>query len=266
METKKNSLWIRLMVVVTFVAMVAVNALANTLPLNGIDTGAVSNAYPNLFAPAAYTFAIWGAIYVLLGTYTLYALGLFHSRDNPTDGKLLRRVGIVFSISSLINAAWIFSWHYLVIPVSMVLMVLLLICLIYIRHTLQTQDLGLREKLFIRLPFSIYLGWITVATIANATTLLVSLKWDGFGMSESLWTVIMLAVGAVIGIATAIRYKDAAYNLVLIWAYTGILVKHASAQGFAHQYPAVIIAAWVCIALFVLSLTYVIIRPRRKAA
>ena len=264
MQKESSGLWIKLLVVVTFVAMVTVNALANILPINGIGTGAVSDSYPNLFAPAGLTFAIWGLIYFLLAAYTLYQLGLFRGKDKQEYAGLLRKTGIVFSVSSLANTTWIFSWHYKIIPLSMVLMAILLICLIDIMHIINAQELSSREKFFVRLPFSVYFGWITIATIANTTTLLVSLGWNGFGLSQSLWTIIVLAVGMVIGVLTTIRFKDIAYGLVLIWAYAGILIKHTSAAGFTNQYPNVIIAVAVCMVAFVGSALYVLIVRIKK--
>lgn len=246
-------------VAVTFLAMIAVNALGNILPINGQNTGEISDAYPNLFAPAGYTFSIWGLIYLLLGAYTLYQLGLFHGGQRTVKSSLLYRTGFYFSISSVANAAWIFSWHYRLIPVSMLLMVVILVCLIIINQGFNHQLFTGREQFFIRLPFSVYFGWITVATIANATTLLVSLNWDGFGLSDQTWTVIMLAVGMLIGIATLLKNRDIAYGLVLVWAYGGILQKHMSAAGFGGQYPAVMLTAAVCIALFLISDIYVFV-------
>lgn len=266
METKRNNGLIKLFVVLTFIAMVTVNALSAALPINGITPGEVSDSYPNLFAPAGITFSIWGLIYLLLAGYTLYQLGLFRGRDKAVNQDLLRKTGIVFSVSSLVNVAWIFSWHYRVLPLSMLLMVLLLICLIDIRHIIHAQKLSAREKLFVQLPFSVYFGWITVATIANATTLLVSLGWEGFGVSEPIWTIAALMAGVLIGASVAIRFKDIAYGLVLIWAYSGILLKHLQPSGFGGSYSDVILAIIVCIALLIVSVLYVIFVRRRKAA
>ncbi|MEL7656266.1 MAG: tryptophan-rich sensory protein [Bacillota bacterium] len=264
MQKDSSGFWVKLLVVVTFVAMITVNALANILPINGIGTGAVSDFYPNLFAPAGLTFAIWGLIYLLLAAYTLYQLGVFRRKYKKEYGGLLRKTGIVFSVSSLANTAWIFSWHYKIIPLSMALMAILIICLIAIMHIINGQELSFGEKIFIRLPFSVYFGWITVATIANATTLLVSLGWNGFGLSQSLWTMIVLAVGMVIGVIATIRFKDIAYGLVLIWAYAGILIKHTSASGFANQYMDVIITVAVCMAVFIASVLFVLISRKNK--
>ena len=265
MEKKNTNLPLKLFVVITFIIMVTVNALSALLPINGITPGEVSDSYPNLFAPAGITFSIWSLIYLLLAAYTLYQLCLFRGKEKKINESLLHKTGIVFSISSLVNAAWIFSWHYRIIPLSMVLMVCLLICLIDITAIINAQSLSPREKLLIRLPFSVYFGWITVATIANATALLVSLGWNGFVIPESVWAIIILAVGALIGTATLLRFSNIAYGLVLVWAYTGILIKHTTASGFGGQYPGVIFTASICMALFALTIIYTLIKkPQGK--
>lgn len=253
---------IKILVTISFLLMVAVNALADIIPINGVNTGEVSNSYPNLFAPAGFTFAIWGLIYLLLAGYTVYQLGFF-SKAVETNANLLNKVGIYFSVSSIANAAWIFAWHFFMIPLSMLLMIVILLCLIVIVQTIKKEQLSWLGKFLIKVPFSIYFGWITVATIANMTTLLVSLGWDGFGVSEVAWAVIMISVGAIIGITVLLNNKDAAYGLVFIWAYAGILMKHISAKGFAGQYSAVITAVAVCIIGITIAEIITII-PRAK--
>jgi hypothetical protein len=253
MESTPNVRTLKIVTVVTFLAMIIVNALANILPINGLETGQVSDSYPNLFAPAGLTFAIWGVIYLLLLGYTLYQIGLFQKDQSASAASLLNRVNVLFSLSSIANAAWIFAWHYRSIPLSMLLMVVILVCLILINQATHSVQLSVREKAFIRLPFSVYFGWITVATIANATTLLVDSGWNGWGISEPLWAVIIIAVGLIIGVATMLKKRDIAYGLVLIWAYLGILIKHVSAGEFAGQYLAVIITVTVCLVLLVLA-------------
>lgn len=252
-------------VALTFLIMVAVNALANILPIGGKNTGQISDSYPNLFAPAGLTFSIWGLIYLLLAGYTVYQLGLFQKEKSILRDGLLTKVGVLFSISSAANAIWIFAWHYEILTASMMLMVVILVCLILINQILSKETLPPSEKLFVRLPFSVYFGWITVATIANATTLLVSTGFDGLGMTDAAWTVIMIFAGALIGTATMLRNRDAAYGLVIIWAYAGIIIKHTSAAGFDGQYPQVIAAAGICIALLAISGAYILIRGRKNA-
>jgi hypothetical protein len=249
METGKRGIKGKIWVALTFVIMVGVNYLANALPINGLNTGAVSDSYKNLFAPAGITFAIWGLIYLLLLLYTVYQFGAFQPKDSDRSA-LFEKVGGLFATSSLANAAWIYSWHYKYIILSAVLMAVILVCLIKISGIIYKETLTKREKIFIRLPFSVYFGWITVATIANITVLLVSLKWDGFGYSESLWTMAVLATGMLIGAVTMIRRMDMAYGFVLIWAYSGILLKHLSQSGFAGKYPDIITAVIGCLVAF----------------
>ena len=217
---------IKTLMSVSFLLMIVVNVLANVLPLGGRTTGAISDHYANLFAPAGYTFAIWGLIYLLCAVHVLYQLGIFRGRGAGSNEKLLRQVAILFSVTSLANTAWIFFWHYDNIPMAMAMTGTMLVMLIAIMALTRRQSLAAREKLLIRLPFSAYFGWITVATIANATVLLVALGWDRWGLSESFWTVVVLIAGVLIGAAWIHRAKDLAYGLVLIWAYAGILVKH----------------------------------------
>jgi hypothetical protein len=260
---------VKALVAFTYVAMIAVNVLANALPINGRTTGAISDAYQNLFAPAGLTFAIWGVIYLLLGAHMLYQLGLFHSPDDkggPGESRrvaLLERVGVLFSLSSLANVAWILSWHFDLILLSTLLLATMLVLLILITRTILAADLSPRDRAFVRLPFSVYFGWLTVATIANITVWLVSIGWDGFGISESTWAVVIIAVGAVIGTAVILRDRDIAYGLVLVWAYVGIWIKHTSNTGFNGGYPAVIATALVGVAAFVVA-SAVAIRRRRS--
>lgn len=265
MDVEKTKTPIRILVIITFLGMIAVNALANIIPINGQTTGQVSDAYPNLFAPAGFTFAIWGLIYFTLAAYVLYQFGFFQSRKNKTKAVLLDKIGLYFSISSIANTAWVFAWHYHKILLSMFLMIVILVCLIVINQIINKEQFLLRENIFINIPFSIYFGWITVATIANATVLLVGLGWDRFGISEVGWTVIVILFGAIISITTMLKNKNFVYGLVIIWAYTGILIKHISSMGFSGQYSAVIYTVMFSIAiLFMVVVNIIISKIKQK--
>jgi cell division protein FtsW (lipid II flippase) len=257
---------IKAVVLLTYLAMIATNALANALPLNGRLTGDVSNAYPSLFTPAGVTFSIWGVIYLLLGAHVLYQLGLF--RDGPDTAEqtaLLNRVGVLFAVSSLANTAWVFAWHYDHIPLSAVLIVVILVCLALISITLRRANLSGRRRWLIGVPFSVYFGWTTVAVVANITVLLVSWKWDGFGLSDSTWAVIIVLVAMAIGTLTMVRNRDAAYGLVLIWAFVGILIRQTSANGFAGRYPVIIGAVIASLVIYVVA-EFAILRRRKAQA
>lgn len=259
---RKNGMTVKVITGITFVAMVAVNALANILPINGIGTGEVSDSYPNLFAPAGITFAIWGVIYLLLAVYTLYQFGLFRRGGNKDREGLYRSIGILFSLSSIANSIWIFAWHYRMLALSLVLMGIILICLILINEKTHRADLTRTEKLFVRLPFSVYYGWITVATIANVTTFLVANGWRGSFLPESIWTILVIIVGLIIGAVTMVRHRDIPYGLVIVWAYGGILVKHTAEEGFSGDYPSIIMVTAACIVLLLLGMFKIITGKR----
>lgn len=265
-QTKSNSI-IKILVLVTYLGMVVVNGLANALPINGMITGDISDSYPNLFAPTGITFIIWGVIYLLLAAYTAYQLGFFQKGKQSVQQDLLNKVGTLFAISSIANIAWIFSWHYKVIPLSMLFMLIILVCLIMINLRINKEKLSSKQKFFIRLPFSVYFGWITVATIANATVLLVSLLGSNLnllGISEVVWTVAILLIGLLIGAVTTFKNRDVPYGLVIVWAYIGILIKHLLAQpdGFNSQYPAVIVTVIVSLLVQVAVIVLVIAKGK----
>ena len=241
-----KNIFIKIVAGFFYIAMVLVNFLANALPINNRTTGAISNAYSNLFAPAGLTFSIWGLIYLLLGGYIFYQF----TKGGKKKEKLLKKINPFFITTSIANIAWIFSWHYDYIGLSLFLMLILLISLIKIADILRQEKLKFKEKLFISVPFSVYFGWITVATIANVTVFLVSLGWKGFGMADFIWTSIVLVIGALIGILRMRKDRSIAYGLVFIWAYFGIFFKHLSSAGFNGQYPSVILIAVVCLVLF----------------
>ena len=151
----------KIITAVAYVAMVVMNFLANGLPINNRSTGDISDAYPNLFAPAGPAFSIWGLIYLLLGAYVLYQ---FVKKDQKTE-DLLKKINPLFIATSLANIFWILTWHYDFLGLSVLIMAVLLTLLIKIANFLRARQFILLEKLFIWAPFSIYFGWITVATI-----------------------------------------------------------------------------------------------------
>jgi len=245
-----KNMFIKIFAGVAYIAMVIVNFLANSLPINNRSTGTISDAYPNLFAPAGLTFSIWGLIYLLLACYVIYQFISFGKKGTQKKEGLLKKVNILFIATSIANISWIFAWHYDFIGLSVLIMAVLLILLIKITDILRVEKMESLEKLFISTPFSVYFGWITVAAIANITVFLVSVGWNGFGIADFVWTSIILLVGSLIGILRMNKDKNIAYGLVLIWAYLGILFKHLSADGFGGQYQSIITTVIVCLTLF----------------
>jgi hypothetical protein len=225
--------------VVALAVTIAVNGLANALPLNGQTTAEVSNRFPVYFVPAGYVFSIWGLIYIALIAFVVY-----QARPAQRANGQLRRIGYLFALSCLANSLWLFFWHYEYFVLTLVVMVslLLLLIAIYLRLGIGRAQVSGAEKWFVHLPFQIYLGWITVATLANATTVLAYLQWGGGGIAPPVWAVILLVAGSAIATAVAFSRGDAVYVLVLVWAYVGIAVKQADT-------PLVAQAAWVAAVL-----------------
>ena len=200
---------------------IIVNGLANILPIGGKNTGELSDNIPNLFVPSGITFAIWGVIYVLIIMFAIYlARDLF--KKEKTTKPFLEKISFFFILASLANIIWIFLWHYEQVIFSLLAMILLFFSLlmIYLRLNVGIQKVTMKEKLFVHVPISVYIGWITVATIANVTAVLVKINWDGFGISQEIWTILVLVV--------LITRKDCQYSAVIIWALIGIYLKRIS--------------------------------------
>lgn len=240
--------------VMAVVATIVVNGLANALPLNNQTTGEISDQFQVYFVPAGYVFSIWGLIYI-----GLIAFAVFQALPSQRDNQRLRDVGYLFALSCLANIAWLFLWHYEQFPLTLIAMLALLglLITIYLRLGIGRSKVPLAEKWLVRIPISVYLGWVTVATIANATSLLEYWNWSGWGIGDQAWAVIMLAASVLIASAMSLTRGDIAYMLVIVWAFVGIAVKHAGTQ-------AVAIAAWVATALVILMLVVGAVRNARQ--
>ena len=235
----KRDIFRQIITVIGVVATIAVNTLSESLPINGKGSGQISDQFPIYFVPAGYVFSIWGLIYLGLLAFAVYQ-ALPAQRENPR----LRSIGGLFALASAANIAWIVLWHYELFLANIVVMLVLLASLIaiYLRLGIGRTSVSKAETWLVRVPFSVYLGWITVATIANATQLLYFLGWRGGAIGPEAWTVIMLAVAVAVAWLVAITRRDVAYLLVLVWAFIGIATKHAGT-------PVVSNAAWIATAL-----------------
>lgn len=245
---------------VAFAVMLAVNGLAGgTTLLGGLDTAAVSDKYANLFAPAGFTFAIWGVIYALLFIYLLRVWHVITTAKPRIKAKEQTILLQQFTLTSVLNIAWLFAWQYQVLWLSVLLMIALLVTLLQIQRGLSTLQLSRGESFTVRVPFSIYAGWITVATIANITTWLVSVGWNGGGLMSSIWMVIIVITGVIIGMKNALLRHDWVYLAVFVWAYFGILYKHMTVFNMEHMNVIITLA----ILLPVLIMTTLLLAVRR---
>jgi hypothetical protein len=232
------------MVVLTVLVTITINVLANALPINGLNTGEISDNFHVYFVPAGYVFSIWGLIYIGLIAYAVYQ-ALPGQKNNPR----LQATGWWVVLGGLANSLWIFLWHYGQFVGTLGAMLILLATLIAVYLALGTglTRVSAGETWAVRVPFSIYLGWITVATVANVTDVLDFVKWNAFGLPAATWMAIILAAVLVIAVLMNFTRRDVAYAFVLLWALAGIAVKFPS-EGI------VTIATWVTFALVALTL------------
>jgi benzodiazapine receptor len=241
--------------VIAFALTVIVNSLAgSTTLIGGKSTAEISDLNPTLITPAGYVFAIWGVIYILLGAFVVYqALPSEKGKDYQ------ERISWLFITSSLLNIAWLFLWQNEILSLSVLVMFLLLASLIaiYLRLNIGKSKAPTREKLAVHLPFSVYLGWITIASIANVAAFLVSINWDGFGINPEIWAVLIIVVALLITLAVIATRKDVAFALVIIWALVGIAVNQSSNQN-------IVTTAEASAAVVAVALIAVIILTRLK--
>jgi len=236
--------------ILAFICTIAVNAFAgSTRLLNGKTSGEVSDMFPTLITPAGFTFSIWGVIYTLLLVFIVY-----QALPRNSGQPFLRQISFLFALSGILNIFWLFLWHYELITLSLLLMFALLASLIaiYLRLNIGREEVSLRERLCVHVPFSVYLGWITVASIANVAVALTAVGWDGGGIEQVTWAVLVIIVALLITLTSIATRKDAAYSLVIVWALAGITVKQIENQTIvltAEAAMVIILAAVVVMAV-----------------
>jgi len=243
--------------IVAVILTIIVNSLANALPIGGKTTGELSDNIPNLFVPAGITFAIWGVIYFLIILFAIYqARDLF--RKEKIDMPYLEKISFFFISASLSNIIWIFLWHYEQIILSLLLMLVLFVSLlmIYLRLDIGKNPLSVKDKFMIHVPISVYIGWITIATVANMTAALVSINWDGFGISGQIWTVLVIIIAAIITLLMLITRKDCAYAAVVIWAFLGIYLKRSANDPIFGMQNQIAYIALICIFTILIVMLY----------
>lgn len=261
----KNStkILVQIGVLISTLATITVNALANALPINNMNTGTISDNIPNLFAPAGLTFIIWGVIYILMLGFAIYYVRDWVLKNVEKDIDI--QLGLAFIIGNLANFVWIFLWHYLLIEWSLLMMLILLGSLIYMNERLfkQKNELTQGEKIAYSLTVSVYLGWITVATVANVTAVLVEIGWNRWNISEAVWTIIILIIATGITAAMIWFRKNLAHAAVVIWAFIGIIVKRVDPINEPH--PEIVITTSIMIGILVLlAILQLLLKDKNK--
>lgn len=235
----------QLLNLLAILAAFATNILANIAPIGGLTIGEISNQIFGdvLITPANYAFAIWGLIYLGLISLAVYQ-ALPKQRENAT----LRRMGYLLVLSSLAQIVWVFAFQYRLFALSLLAMlgVLLPLIGIYLRLGIALRGVSWQDRWFVLRPVSIYLGWISVATIVNVALVLYGWGWRGDTLGGQGWTVIMVIIAALLAATVNIRRYDASYPLVIVWALIAIAVRHADTLAISST------AGGLAIALFLL--------------
>jgi hypothetical protein len=254
----KKKLILQVLNLTTLILTVIINYVAASVPLGLGNTGYISDLYPNLFVPAGITFSIWGVIYAFLGIFVVYQI-----RDVVKDEKVempfLEKISYFFILSNIANTFWIFFWHYGLIYLSIIAMIVILFSLlmIYLRLDVGKIEVTRKEKWFVYTPFSIYLGWITVATIANVTAVLVNAGVESFGLLAEILTILVISVAVLITIVMLFLRKDYAYSLVVLWATFGIFLKQLGLN------LTITITTIIAIILIAVGIIYTVYRAKK---
>lgn len=215
--------WLPLFNGLALVGVLVMNYLATALPIAGRTPAEVSDMFPTLFTPAGFTFSIWGIIYLLLIGFAGYQIRFF----NKALPAFLEKTGWLFVLSCAANAGWLLAFHHLQIGLSLFIMLVLLGSLVAIYLGLNDGPTrpSAAERWLVRLPFSIYLGWITVATIANTSIFLTHAGWSGEPGGAPFWTAGVIAAAVGVGVLALWRRGDVGFALVIVWALYGIFSK-----------------------------------------
>jgi len=251
---KSNYSLLRWANVIAYASTIVINALAgSTTLIGGVNTATISDLYPTLITPAGFTFAIWGVIYFLLGVFVFY-----QALPSQREKEYHKQIGWLFVLISIANIVWIFLWQYrlltLTVPVMFVLLIGLI--LIYTRLGIGKTRVPLKERIAIHLPFSVYLGWITIASIANIAVALVSANWEGLGISPETWAIIIIIIALLLTLTVIATRKDIAYGLVIVWALFGVVSKQTN--------PNIVITAQASAIIILIALVAVAILDKLK--
>jgi hypothetical protein len=246
---------------VCFLIQIAAAYLIQSSALGTKSVGEVSARYESLFTPAGMTFAIWGVIYTLLAMFCLYhiIIAFKHDKDHPANDDLLK-IGNLFILVNLAGAAWMWVWVNEYLIASVVLIYLQLLCLGSIHRRINMYDpmRSAASKLSTMVPLSIYFGWMTIASIANSSSYLAATGWDGFGIAETKWAIILICIAVIITLVLIIGFRNYYYGLPVAWGLYGISVKRSGTGDISND--VIVIATGIAVGIILLACLVQIIR------
>ena len=244
---------------------IIINALANVLPIGDNYTEELADNIPNLFVPAGVTFAIWGIIYILIILFSVYLARDLFKKEKMTN-PFIEKISYFFILANIANIVWILLWHYEQVTLSLFATIVVFgsLLVVYLRLNIGSEKVSIKDKLFVHIPISVYLGWGTVATIANVTAVLVVINWNGFGIGEEIWTMVALIIATIITLLVLFTRKDYAYCFVIIWAFFGIYLKRSVVDPIYGLQSQIAFTALIAIVAIIIFLIIMMVSPYFK--
>lgn len=238
-NTQSPSRWLQAGLNLAALAVTLVlNTLAITLPLGGRSPAEISDSFNLRFVPAGYVFSIWSLIYL-----ALIGFAVFQALPAQQANGSVRATGFWFAPTCLANSLWVVLWQFGYLLLTLPVMLVLLAALIVLYRRLAAFPAVTRAtRWLVHAPFSLYLGWISVATIANASAVLAGLGWDGRPLNPVIWAVVMVAAAAGLSLLMSVRHRDALYSGAIAWALIGIVVKQGDSAPIVIACAAALIA------------------------
>jgi hypothetical protein len=244
----------KILVGISFCSIIIVNALSFMIPIKGGNVAQIASWYPNYFTPSQYTFIIWIIIYFLLGAFAVYQYKI--PQSSLVRKETVSLIRNIFMAYCIFNFVWMLSWLFDYLALSTMTIIAVSVCIGYLCRLLSSIELSAKDRLFIKLPFSILYGWLCITSAMNLVILLESVRFKGFGLPLSTWAVFTFLCVAVFALIQTYINKDIAFCLTVIWSYIGILVKHINNGELDRLYPYAVPVLIICILLLTGSAVY----------
>ncbi|MBO9571196.1 MAG: tryptophan-rich sensory protein [Chitinophagaceae bacterium] len=250
---------------ITFFIHLIMSWLIQFKAINKKDVGEISDQYPSIFTPSGTTFLIWTVIYLALIAFSVFHLiKAFKEPETNEHNRDISNISSFFIINNIATASWLIFWvnNYIGTSEILILIQLLTLIIIHVRLNIHDSSRSFASKLFTQFPLSIYLGWISIATIANTSVWLTCMEWDRWGVSPINWTITMIALAVFLTLIVINRKKNVFFGLVFIWALYGIITKRTADD--AQDYEPIIMVSWIGIAIITLACIFGFIRNLRR--
>lgn len=262
----KEDVRLKLITILSLTGVVFFNAIATLVSDTNGSSERLSDKFPNVLAPSDSVFIIWILIFLGLWAYVIYQFSTMRGAESTISERTLTRINIYFIINTFLNVLWSFALVFEVLWLTIPLIIGILYTLVRISDFIASDTLALRDNIFVRLPFSLYFGWVTYVTFANVVTWLVSTNWNEFMVRQGTWGVTILIAAFVFAIVMLYKRNDWIYGVAVLWAFVGILINHLSPDGWDGTYPTMIVSLTIVISVLIVVILYVADKEYRLKA